>query len=70
MLQQAERFAIRLRQEGHGTVSAAVRRGFVIAFGREPSAPELAASVRLASTHGSAQFCRALFNASEFVFVN
>ncbi len=47
-----------------------MRRAFRLAFGREPSAQETAASLRLAREHGLAVLCRVLFNANEFVFVN
>ncbi len=67
---QAQRFAERLRREAGADPEEQVRRAFRLAFGREPSAQETAASLRLAREHGLAVLCRVLFNANEFVFVN
>ncbi len=64
LMQQSEYFAERLREE-----PAPVRRAFLLAFGRPPSAEEEAAGERLARAHGLAMLCRALFNANEFVFL-
>jgi hypothetical protein len=70
VLQQAELFAERLRRETGDDPAAQVRRGFRLAFGREPSAEECAAAVRLVRAHGLAAFCRAMLNANEFLFVS
>jgi hypothetical protein len=47
-----------------------IRRAFLVAFGREPTAAESTAAVKLIERHGLALFCHALFNANEFVFMN
>jgi hypothetical protein len=70
MLQQAKFFAERIEREGGKDVDQQVRQGFRLAFQREPSATEVAASVRLVREHGLSAFCRALFNANEFLFVD
>jgi hypothetical protein len=70
VLDQAERFAGRLRREAGPDEAVCVRRAFLLAFGREPSAAEAAAATKLVRSHGLAVLCRALFNANEFVFVN
>ncbi len=70
MLDQAERFAARLRKEAGDSVADQVRRAFRLAFGRDPSDGEAKASEKLVRACGLATFCRALFNANEFVFVD
>lgn len=70
VLQQAGFLAERLRQEAGDDLPRQISRAFMLAFGREPSAEETAAAVRLASEHGLPLFCRALFNANEFLMVD
>jgi len=70
VLDQSERFAARLRREAGETPAVQVRRAFLLAFGREPSAIETRAACQLVQGHGLAVFCRALVNANEFVFVH
>jgi len=65
---QAERFAARLTREAGSEPTRQVARGFALAFGRPPTATEAAAAERLVRAHGLPLFCRALFNANEFVF--
>jgi Protein of unknown function (DUF1553)/Protein of unknown function (DUF1549) len=69
VIQQADVLANRLRREAGDDAAAQVRRAFLLAFGREPVAEERDAAVRLIDGHGLAAFCRALFNANEFLFV-
>jgi hypothetical protein len=69
VLDQSERFARRLRAEAGADPAAQVRRAFRLALGREPMERESAAAVALVKEHGLAVFCRAVFNANEFVFV-
>jgi hypothetical protein len=68
MLQQAEFFAERLRHET-GDTEARVDRAYRLAFGRAPTPQEQAAAVDLIGKHGLAIFCRAIFNANEFLYV-
>jgi Protein of unknown function (DUF1553) len=69
VLQQASLFASRLQQEAGADPAQQADRGFALAFGRSPSASERSAAVILIRTHGTPAFCRALYNANEFVFV-
>jgi hypothetical protein len=69
LVQQAGFFAERLRREAGDDPAAQVRRGFRLAFGREPSAEESVAAVRLIREQGTTAFCRALLNANEFLYV-
>jgi hypothetical protein len=70
MLRQAGHFAKRLEREAGADPAAQVRRGFALAFTREPDDAELTAAVALVQSQGLAQLCRMLFNANEFVSVD
>ena len=70
MLRQAGHFAKRLEREAGADPAAQVRRGFALAFTREPDNAELTAAVALVESQGLAQLCRMLFNANEFVSVD
>jgi hypothetical protein len=69
MLRQADLFAERLRSDAGLEPAGQVDRGFRLALGRAPSGVEREAGVRLVAEHGLPAFCRALFNANEFVYV-
>jgi hypothetical protein len=69
LVQQAGLFAERLKREAGDDAAAQVRRGFRLAFGREPSAEESAAAAKLVREHGLAALCRSLLNANEFLYV-
>ena len=69
VIRQAEFFAERLRVEAGAEPEFRVERGFRLAFGRMPLAIEREAAVKLIAAHGTAAFCRALYNANEFVYV-
>jgi hypothetical protein len=69
IVQQSESFADRLRTEAGPDPARQAERGFVRAFGRPPTDTERIAAVRLIASHGTAAFCRALYNANEFVYV-
>jgi hypothetical protein len=68
-MQQADFFAVRLEKEGNGDPAMEANRAFLLAFGRAPSAEEAAAATALIHEHGLKIFCRALFNANEFINV-
>jgi hypothetical protein len=69
MVQQSEIFAKRL-QHANADEAEQVRLGFRLAFGREAKDMEQAAAQNLIREHGLPAFCRALFNANEFLYVN
>jgi hypothetical protein len=69
LLQQAGFFAERLEKEAGKDVAAQARLGFRLAFSRDPTAQELEGAERLIREHGALIFCRALFNANEFVYL-
>lgn len=68
VLDQARFFAERLERES-ASREEQVRRAFALAFGRAPAAKETEAALALIAQHGLAAFCRALWNANEFVYV-
>ena len=69
IMQQASFFAARLEQEATGDPARQIRRAFQLGFNRDPARDELEAADRLLRDQGLAVFCRALFNANEFVYV-
>jgi hypothetical protein len=69
LIQQADFFAERLRQEAGDEPAAQVKRAFWLAFQRPATEEELAAGMRLVQDHGLPALCRALFNANEFLYV-
>jgi len=68
-LAMAEAMAERLRAEAGEDAGLQVRRGFLLAFGREPAGEELVAGMELIGGHGLRAFCRVLLNANEMVTV-
>ncbi len=78
LLDQAARFAARLEREAGVSsdldasqrLRQRVARGFLLAFGRPADDAELAAGTALAAAHGLPIFCRALYNANEFLTVH
>jgi mono/diheme cytochrome c family protein len=69
ILQQATFFAQRLQREAGAAPASQVDRAFALAFGRSPTSTERAAAVALIGSHGTPAFCRAVYNANEFVYV-
>jgi mono/diheme cytochrome c family protein len=69
LLQQSNLLADRLRREAGNDPSAQIRHGFRLAYGRTPTLEEASAAVQLIGQHGLPAFCRALFNANEFLYV-
>jgi len=69
LIQQADFFADRLRQEVGDEAATQVKHAFRLTFQRLPTEEELAAGVQLVQDHGLAALCRALFNTNEFLYV-
>ena len=59
------------RGDGHvaGDVAGQIRRAYLLALGRAPTAKESAALVGYAGRHGLVNVCRVLLNCNEFMFV-
>jgi hypothetical protein len=69
VIAQSAAFADRLAREAGTQPELRATRGWQIAFGRAPTGREQAASAAFIAEHGAAAFCRALYNANEFVYV-
>ena len=69
LMQQAGFLAGRLEKEAGPQAKAQARRAFALAFQRNPDSAELNAAVKLIREQGLPVFCRALFNANEFVYM-
>jgi hypothetical protein len=70
ILREAQQFAGRLAREAGPDVDAQVRRAYLLALGRPPDNDELARAGEVVRRHGLAVLPRALFNSSEFLFVD
>jgi hypothetical protein len=70
VLREADRFAERLRRDAGADVDAQVRRAYLLAYGRPPDAGESARAGAAVRQHGLAVLARAIFNSSEFLFVD
>ncbi|MCZ6792869.1 MAG: DUF1553 domain-containing protein, partial [Planctomycetota bacterium] len=70
MVEQARRFADRLRREVSGDLSLQVTRAHELALGRLPDREEEDILAAHARRHGLENVCRLLFNTNEFIFVD
>ena len=71
--EESEHFAARLRREAGEEPRQQIRRGFQLAFSREPSSEELLRYhdfVRTEGAEGLVSICRVLLNANEFAYVD
>ena len=65
----ARHFATRLEKEA-GDLGGQVRRGHFLVTGREPATEEAGLLLAYARNHGLQNLCRALFNLSEFTYLD
>ncbi len=70
MLKQAGYLASRLSVDPEATTEQQVSQTFQLAFGREPSPEESTAAVSFIEAAGAEEFCRAMMNANEFVYID
>lgn len=70
MLRQAGYFAERVTVEAGEEAEAQVRHAFLVAFGRPPGIDEVNLGTQFIETEGLFAFCRSLFNANEFVYID
>ncbi|MSU49389.1 MAG: DUF1553 domain-containing protein [Opitutus sp.] len=70
VMQQAATLAARLEREAGTVAVAQVRLAFRLIMGREPAAMETTAATTMIAERGLPLFCRALFNANEFITVH
>ncbi len=69
IVQQSEILAQRLHREAGAEPDAQVKLAFRLFYAREPDAFELSNSIAMLREHGAVAFARAMFNTSEFLFV-
>ncbi len=69
MLQQAGFFADRLRNEAGSDSAMQVVRAFELCFSREPDSTELDEAVTFVKDQSLTEFCRAMLNSNEFLFM-
>jgi len=69
VIEQTGFFASRLNEQAAGSTEDKVRVAFQLCFGRMPTQQELTDSTAFIEQAGLPQFCRAMLNANEFVFV-
>jgi hypothetical protein len=69
VMQQAELFALRLNRISEADIQKQIRLSFNILFARDPDAQEIELSKEMIQDQGLVQYCRALLNASEFLFL-
>jgi mono/diheme cytochrome c family protein len=69
LLEQSDAFAARLEREVGNSVTTQVWRAFRLAFGRSAAESEIASAESLIRAHGLRAFCRALYNANEFITI-
>jgi hypothetical protein len=70
ILRQSRYFAERLQNEAGADVSKQIHLAYALAFSREPTADERQLGTQFIQTSGLFAFCRSLFNANEFVYVD
>jgi len=69
-LRMADHFANRLKVETDSSPDGEIDQAYRLLFGRKPDAEEIALSRALISRRGLTAFCRAMWNTSEFLFVD
>jgi len=69
-VQQAERFADRVKKSAGDNPEAAVETSFQIAFGRGPNAAERETALDYLKRNSLARLCLLLFNMNEFIYVD
>lgn len=70
MNEQAKSFAERIKREAGDDDNDQILRAFHLAFGRNPDGVETNASAAFIQDHGLVLFCRALYSANEFLYLN
>ena len=69
LLDQSRLLADRLRAEAGAGAAGQVKRAFALLYSREPESPEQAGGEALIAATGLESFCRALFNTSEWMWL-
>ncbi len=70
VLRMADQFASRLKSDAGDSVEAQVRTAYRQLYGRTPERDEVVLSIDFVKRRGLPAFCRAMWNSSEFLFVD
>ena len=65
----ADHFAARIKTEVRADVGQQIKVAYELAYGRPPTADELARCQRFVEQHDLASLCRVIFNSNEFLYV-
>ncbi|MBL6765814.1 MAG: DUF1553 domain-containing protein, partial [Verrucomicrobiae bacterium] len=69
VMQQADLLAKRLTGEAAAGIGPSITRAYHLCFGRAPTDEELQDAAQFINDAGLLQFCRAMLNANESVFI-
>lgn len=70
ILRQSRYFAERLQREAGPALAKQIHQAYALAFSREPTVEEQRLATEFIQANGLFAFCRSLFNANEFVYVD
>jgi hypothetical protein len=70
ILRQSRYFAERLQKEAGSDLARQIHQAYALAFSREPTAEEQRLATEFIQANDLFAFCRSLFNANEFVYVD
>ena len=70
VLRMADQFASRLETEAGPSAEAQIRAAYRLLYGRTPDRDEVSLSLDFVKRRGLPAFCRAMWNSSEFLFVD
>jgi len=70
MLKQSHYFVERLRQECGPNIDKQINLAFQLAFARSPDSVETGLAQEAINQYGLWQFCRAIFSANEFIYID
>ena len=70
VLRMADQFASRLKSEADSSAESQIRAAYHLLYGRTPDPDEVALSLDFVQRRGLPAFCRAMWNSSEFLFVD
>jgi hypothetical protein len=70
MLKQSKYFVERLRQKCGPNIDKQINLAFQLAFARSPDSVEIELAQEAINQYGLWQFCRAIFSANEFIYID
>jgi uncharacterized protein DUF1553/uncharacterized protein DUF1549/cytochrome c len=70
VLRMADRLAERVKKDVGDDPTRQIVRAYALAYGRSPTNDEIKTALPVVETHGLSVLCRAIFNSSEFLYVD